>query len=324
MIVDINKFFSVQKDMDYIPSTQSQGWHNYQLYIKKSNCYYFIDNDYSPNICAWGLIRSFPFIGKILQINGESYKKEISRAQIKAFYNEIAVYSEKHFIFILVSSQALYSIDYEMAIRQAGFIRPLVLLVCPLSIIVDLNNMQPSKTWGTRLKEARKNNLRFEHILKPDTTHINHIVRMYSELSQQKKLGYSLNADALSVLLESDAFNLFFVYSHDGDPISARIIYVNKDFGCGIITANSKKSRNIRGTSYFILDSVLNWLRDNGIKNFDMGRIGPGKRSSNSVYEFKSYIGSPEISYNGEWIYSNNKFIETAFYAFMNLKMSRY
>jgi hypothetical protein len=73
-----------------------------------------------------------------------------------------------------------------------------------------------------------------------------------------------------------------------------------------------------------MLDSVLNWLRENGVKVFDMGRIGPGKRSSNSVYEFKSYIGSPEVRYNGEWIHSNNKLFEKLFYIYMNLKISRY
>jgi hypothetical protein len=324
MLAKKEDFFEMQQKMDCIPFTQSQGWHDYQIYLKKNGCLYFADDQSSPNICAWGLVRSFSMVGKILQIHGESFKNEITRTQISAFYDDITAYSKKRFIFVLVSSQALYSIDYEIAIRQAGYIRPMVLLACPLSIIVDLKNMKPSKSWRTRLKQAKKNNLRFEYILTPDNTHINHIVRMYTELSQLKKIGYSLDPGALSVLLKNNDFKLFFVYSQDDEPISAGIVYVNNDSSYGIIKANSKKSREMRGTSYFILDSVLNWLKDMNFKTYDMGRIAPGKRSGNSVFEFKSHIGSPEVSYNGEWIYSNNKFLETVFYAFMNFRISRY
>jgi hypothetical protein len=215
MMLDKELFFDLQRGMDYVPSTQSQGWHDYQIYLKKSKCLYFVDDDTAPNICAWGLIRSFPLVGKILQISGESYKTEIARAQIKAFYDEIAVYSKKHFIFVLVSSPALYSIDYEIAIRQAGFDRSAVLSVCPLSILVDLDNMAPSKSWITRLKEAKKNKLQFEYIANPDESHINLVVEMYSELSQHKKLGYALDANALKLLLGNN-FKLFFVRELDG------------------------------------------------------------------------------------------------------------
>jgi hypothetical protein len=324
MLTEKAEFFTTQQKMDYIPFTQSEGWHDYKIFLKRTECIYFVDSLSSPGICAWGLIRSFPLVGKILRISGESYKEDITRSQIKMFYDDIAEYSKRKFIFVLVSSQALYNIDYEMAIRLAGFVRPLALLESPLSIIVDLNNMKLSKSWRTRLKQARKNNLRFEYIFNPDSTHINHIVRMYAELSRIKPLGHSLDPGALRVLLKSNDFRLFFVYSQDDEPISAGIVYVKNDSSCGIIKANSKKSREMRGTSYLILDSVLNWLKDMGIKTYDMGRIGPGKRSGNSVYEFKSHIGSPEVSYNGEWIYSNNKILETLIYSFINITKSRY
>jgi hypothetical protein len=324
MIFDKELFFDLQRGMDCVPFTQSQGWHDYQTYLKKSKCLYFVDDDTAPKICAWGLIRSFPLVGKILQISGESYRTEITRTQIKTFYDEIAVYSEKHFIFVLVSSQALYSVDYEIAIRQAGFIRPLVPLTCPLSILVDLNNIKYLRIWERQLKKASKNNLRFEYISNPNIDHINHVVRMYSELSELKQMGYILDADALSVLLRNNDYKLFFVRSCNGEPIAARITYLRNDFSCDVIAANSNKSRDIPGTSYFMVNSILEWLKGNNVKIFDFGRIGPGKRSTNSVYEFKSYIGSPEVSYNGEWIYSNSKFLETVFYAFMNLRMARF
>jgi hypothetical protein len=82
--------------------------------------------------------------------------------------------------------------------------------------------------------------------------------------------------------------------------------------------------RHIGGSSYFLAQSTWDWLKDNGIKQFDFGRIGPGKRSANSVYEFKSHSHGEEVSYNGEWVYAKNKFIETLFYILLNYKIKRW
>jgi hypothetical protein len=310
--------------MYFISYEQAEGWHDYQVFLRKSECIYFVDDESQPNICAWGLIRTIPIIGKILQIYGDSHREGIARSHIKFFYDEIVQYSEKRFLFVHISNSSLYDINYEMAIRQAGFIRPLLSIMCPLSIMVDLDCINTHRIWKRRMNEAQKYNLKFQYIAKPNAEHISLVVQMYSELSSLKKFGHTLENNSLRILLNSDYFKLFIVYTSDDRPLMARIVYVRNNFSYDIIAANSNASREIRGSSYYMVNSILDWLKNNNVKRFDFGRIGPGKRSANSVYEFKSYIGSPEVSYNGEWVYSKHKIMERIIYFLLSFKYSRY
>jgi hypothetical protein len=324
MIIDKNQFFNIQQSMAYIPYEQSRGWHDYQAFLKKSECVYFIDTEPNPSLCAWGMIRRIPFFGKILQIYGESYNNNPTKNSIKQFYEEIAQYSEKRFIFTQVSSSSLYDINYEIGIRQAGYLRPFILTMCPLSIMANLDNFERSREWKHRIKEAQKNKVKFQYIEHPNSEFIHFVVEMYTELSQLKNLGYKLADDSLAILLQNEQFKLFIAYISEGRPLLARIIYVHDDFSYDLLAANSLDSRKIRGSSYYIVDSILEWLKTNGVKQFDFGRIGPGKRSTNSVYDFKAALGSPEVTYNGEWVYSKHKIMERIIYFLLSFKYSRY
>jgi hypothetical protein len=327
MVVDRFSFFAIQQSMRYIPYEQSEGWHDYRIFQKKCKAVYFVDDKNNPRICCWGLVRSVPFMGKILQIEGKTYNEIPSKSEIKNFYESIALYSsEKQFFVVIVSDSNLYDMQYELGIRQAGYVRPLILMTCPLTIIINFNNndWNVHRIWKRKLKEVEKNNLKFEYIANPCQEQISVVCKMYSELAQNKKIPYSLEYDGLTILLKNNRFKLFFVYTEDDQPLLARIVYVYNNLSYDVIAANSTASRNVRGSSYYMVNSIFNWLKDNGVEQFDFGRIGPGKRSTNSVYEFKSYSGGMETPYNGEWVYSNNKFLESAFYFLLNFMKQRY
>ena len=61
-------------------------------------------------------------------------------------------------------------------------------------------------------------------------------------------------------------------------------------------------------------------MKERGIDCYDLGRIGPGIRSSNSVCEFKRYSGGEERVYNGEWIYTNKKWTEYLYAFYLSKK----
>jgi hypothetical protein len=326
MTTDKDTFFVIQQSMQFVPYEQSKGWHDYRIFQKKCGVLYFIDSIDNPQVCCWGLIRVIPFIGKFIHMEGKSYKEIPGRHIIKDFYEQIALYSKKHYFMVLISDSNTYDINYEISIRQAGYVRPMMLMTCPLSIIINFNNTNwdVHRIWKRRLKEALKNNLKFEYIVNPDRQQIAIVCKMYSELARNKKLSYILECDALSILFMDNRFKLFFILTEDNQPLLARIIYVYNNFSYDVLAANSTVSRNIRGSSYFMVNSIFEWLKNNGVKQFDFGRIGPGKRSANSVYEFKSYSGGPEVSYNGEWVCVNNKFSESLFYFLLNFLKQRY
>jgi hypothetical protein len=192
--------------------------------------------------------------------------------------------------------------------------------------LIDLknSNLNVHKTWKRLLKESLKNNLKFEYIADPTFEQVSFFCKMFDELSRNKGLTFQLEPKSLSILLKNKDFKLFYVYNEKDEPLLAQIVYVYKNTSYEIYVANSTASRYVRGSSYFMMNSILDWLKENGVEFFDFGKIGPGKRSDNGVFEFKSRLGGEKVTYNGEWIYSTNKFLESVVYFLLNLRINRY
>jgi hypothetical protein len=331
-IVDADVFFGCQDKMDYVPFDQSVGWHNYRKQLKSGRgdggykIIYFIDDINEPKICAWGMIYVFPVFGKILRIVGKSYKNDLFKTNIKDFYEQISFYSRGKFSLIQVSSSDIYNVNYEIGIRLAGFVRPMVLSGCPLSIVINLKDEKwvVSRIWKRNVKMAEKSNLRFVHISSPTIENVEVFCKMFSEMADYKKLAFNLLLENISILLKNNQFKLFFVETIDGRSLASRIVYLYNNTSYDIFAANSNLSREVRGSTYFLLNSIFDWLGKNGIEYFDFGGIGPGKGSANSVYEFKTFSGGTEVSCNGEWVYSNNKLLERLFYLLLSFRGNCY
>lgn len=302
-IVDKDSFFEIQSKMDWISPHQCLGWLNYQERNDTSFCY-FVDNIEKTTICSWGRLIKKKYVGKFLRIYGESYKCNILKDDIRKFYTSISeLASKSNIVFIDIQTDSLYNIDYELGIRQAGFMRPMTLSLCPLTIIVELDKeRESSRLWRRQLKKAQEQDILFEYIDKPTEEHIHQLCSIYGEMVRTKHLRNNLNESAISILLNDPSFYLFFVYSENGEPLAARIIYVRQDFSGDVIAANSDKARVIKGTTYFLMENIYSWLRERMVRKFDFGRIGPSLGTSNHVYEFKKYSGGKEVQYNGEWI----------------------
>lgn len=75
---DRQHFFDIQRTMEFVPHTQHEGWLDYIAAKRQKEIVYFIDNTENPSICCWGEIYVIPLVGRILRIEGESIKNEIS------------------------------------------------------------------------------------------------------------------------------------------------------------------------------------------------------------------------------------------------------
>lgn len=308
-VIDKECFFEIQLKMDWISPHQCLGWLNYLEMRDDTSICYFVDNMENTTICSWGRLIKKKYVGSFLKIYGESYKGDILKNNIKGFYSSISDFALKNNIaFIDVMTDNLYNINYELGIRQAGFIRPMTLALCPLSIIVELDKeLEPSRIWRRQFKKAQEQNLSFRYIDKPNEDHIQFLCSMYGEMVKTKHLKSCLKESAIKILLKDSSFHLFFVYSENGEPLAARVIYIMKNFSYDIIAANSDRARLIKGTTYFLMENIFLWLKKINVRHFDFGRIGPSLETSNHVYEFKSYSGGKEVQYNGEWIRSFKK-----------------
>lgn len=303
-IIDRKSFFEITKQMDTIPFTLGEGWNEHTNGNYKN--IYFVDNLSDPTICCLGELYKKPFLGSILRIQGEAMKNP-EQETIRIFYDEIARIG---YSVILVSNLSHYNTEYEIGIRQAGFIRPLHQTACPLTILVDtIDRPTPHRNWKRNVRKAITAKCSFKIISQPTLEDCRVFVQIFEEMAIMKYLSYTLKEQDIYKLLQDSDFKLFFVYNATDTIISGRIVYIDGKQAWDIYAANSNDSRE-NGASYFILEKILDYLSDKNIRTFDFGRIGPSLKNSNQVYLFKQSSGGYPIQYNGEWIFTKNKFSE--------------
>jgi len=148
---------------------------------------------------------------------------------------------------------------------------------------------------------------------------------IFLELKEKKSIDYSLSADSVMKLLTSKNFKLFFIYDQAGETIAGRIVYVRGKNSFDVHAANSNKSREC-GAAYYIIDKILEHLKQTGVELFDYGMISPSATKMDSIYIAKSYSGGFPALYNGQWVFYKSKFIEylICWYYFFITKSYRY
>lgn len=313
-------FFSVQNKIPQIPYSQSYAWYSY-LQSKGNKFAFFVDDEKDTKIACWGRVQKIPVIGgSILRLEGESYSGEINEKNIKNFYTELSDLSYKA---IEINSNNFYNIEYETGIRRAGFFRPLAFLACPLSIEIELkNSFDFNRNWIRNVKKAQNQELLFEEISTVTDNILSDIVEMFQQMADLKQLSYTLEQDSLKKLLTSKGIRTFMVTDKTGTPLAARIVYEHNNYLTDVYAANSLAARDC-GATYYIMDSILRLLREEGKAFFDFGRIPPSNHATDSVYVFKNASRGRKIQYNGEWVFYKNKWVEYLMFVYKQFVLNK-
>lgn len=310
-VLSFNEYCSLQKSFVDVQMTASKGWCAFNQ-LKKATSYY-TDSKNNCSILLFGCVKKIPFFGKIFYIQGFSMKAGAYK-ELKECLNDLR---NSGYIFVYISFIDLYDPKMEIAIRQAGFLRPLGHICCPMSLIVDLNNITSrNRNWRRNVKKAQDTGLVFKYIEKASKADIEEFCLMFKELSERKSLGFSLDPIDIETLLHSgEEFKFFMVYDTDKRCIAGRIVYVQNNKSYDTFAANANFSKQC-GATFFMMESIFSWLREHNVEQFDFGRIGPGDRSSNSVYEFKAASGGQPAAYMGEWGYFRSRWVELCYYIY--------
>jgi len=322
-INDPDYFFLLQNKLPQMPYPQSHAWFSY-LQSKGNNFAFFVDDEKDTKIATWGRVQKIPLIGGyILRLEGESYRGDINEKNIKNFYNYLSDLSYKA---IEINSNNLYNIEYETGIRRAGFIRPLAFSACPLSIEIDLqNDFDFNRNWQRNVKKALSDELVFEEVNTITDNVLSDIILMFQQMADLKQLSYSLEHVSLKKLLTSKGIRTFWVTEKNGKPLAARIIHEHNNYLTDVFAANSLSARDC-GATYYIMDSILRLLKDEGKAYFDFGRIPPSNHATDSVYVFKNASRGRKIQYNGEWAFYKSKWVEYLMFVYKQfiVKKQRY
>ena len=311
-IIEKKQFFEITTAFEVVPHTQAEGWCEMFTSEDESRIVFFVDDKEVPMIACMAHIKQF--LGKkLLLIEGECLKnKNITASQIKDFYNEIR---KSSFDFIEISSSLPYSADYEIGIRQAGYLRPAGLFSTSLSILVNLSQeIEYDKNWRKNLRRTEKNALLFNPILLPSQKDFEDYIAIHQAMSKRKQFVDYLTLTQLLKLFSENGFYLFFVEDNLGVRIAGMILYVHKGIATLVYSATSKKGREY-SASYLLYAKIFTFLKEEkGVLLVDMGRISPAAHKKNDIFLFKNGVRGTYIQYNGEWSWYKYSFYRPLMY----------
>lgn len=311
IIHDKNSYFQILEKFEIVPYTQSRGWCEMQSLYKPERVKYFVNDMDNPTIACFAHEKKMLGV-RMIVIEEEAYKDELahSPAEIKKFYEIINASGYK---IIEISSNSKYDFDYEIALRQAGFLRPVGLFSLPSTKIIDLTNpIGYNRDWKNNLKKAAKNGLEFEPVERVEKFHSEEFIKIYSEMSRSKSIGIPFNAELIEKLCSTGEFKLFFVL-RNGVRIASTIIFQRNESALSLYAASGSIARST-SASYFMYDELFKYLADSGVKTFDMGKLLPSKEPVNNVFLFKNGIEGKHIQLNGEWARYSNPFYRFSMY----------
>ena len=305
MIVDKEVYLDNLKKIDLIPFLQTKEW-LLGLIKDDVNFVFLMDSIDAPQIMSFGRITNKRLLGRKLMIDGICLKKGAKISQIRDFFRSFML---ENFDIIEISDISQYNSDFEIAIRQAGYKRPLGLSLCPMSLIVDLqDDFSFHRNWRRAVKKSKD----FENVFciedNPKNSDILDFIDLFGKLKRRKGLGFDLTIEQLSLLLKGN-YKLFFIKNKEGKKIAGRISYENDNLVYDVYAANSDEAIKT-GAVYHIQEEILNYYKNLGLRYFDYGRISPSADEMNNIYMSKSFSGGYPIAYNGQWCFYKHSIIE--------------
>jgi len=321
MKVDKDTFFKIIYKFDVVPFLQSKGWYESMNF---QNVVFYVDSDSDPNIGCWGVITTHKVIGCKLIIDAYCHKSQISPKQITKFYSDIIDSCEYDTVYLSDIEKA--DANTQIALRRSGFIRPLALTLCPMSILVDTTkDFSFHRNWRRQVTKSVNSGSKFEIYTTPSDEVLEIFVNMFNELKDRKSLGFGISVQGLRAMLNTNDFFLSLVRNENGKPLCGRITYLRNNHAYDVYAANSDEAL-ATGAVYQNQQQLFEYLKSIGTIDFDYGRIPPGRDSMDNIYIAKSYSGGEPIIYNGEWEYTKSSKINWFYslYRFCIRKAKRY
>ena len=296
--IDQNTFFTITKHFDVIPYSQTESWVMAQSDNDPLKLLFLVDNTHNPKIGCVAHIKKKCGL-KMLLIEAERREnKNFKSSTIRCFYEELR---QLGFDAIEINSCLPYSSEYEIGIRQAGFLRPVGLFSVQFSNYIDLSNeISFNENWRRNLKKASANNLSFEVIDEAQKKDIEDFLNLYGEMKEQKNLSQPFSASSIETLLSGENFQLFFVKNTEEERVSTIIIHKSREHA-GLLYAATSEKAHICSAGFFMYEKVIQFLKKENFSTFDMEKLAPFTHSTNSVFLFKNGIKGSHIVVNGEW-----------------------
>lgn len=313
IIHDKNTYFQILEQFEVVPHTQSRGWYEMHSLYKPERIIFIINNLENPTIACFAHIKKM-FGLKMILIEGEAYKyaESFNLKNIRAFYKKI---SKLDFPIIEVNSTSEYSFDYEIAVRHAGFLRPVGVFSMPVTKIVNLQEeIGFNQNWKRNLSKANSYKLTFEAVGEANIEDCEDFLAIYAEMTNRKNLQFTFSEKQLFKLLsDENHFQLFFARNKEQKRIATVLIHRNREKS-GLLYAATGKLALDNSASFFLYKELFKYLADDGVRFFDMEKLVPSKDEVNHVFNFKNGVKGEHKQLNGEWALYKNKIYRPLMY----------
>lgn len=306
MIVDKETFFKLQGKIPSIPFTQSQAWIE-NMYPDGLGLVFFVNSTEDVRICCAGRISKKRFVGRKLSVDGLCTKPDVNATELRKFFTSLC---EEGYEIITLSDIESFSSEFELAIRRSGFIRPLGLLLCPMTMYVDTQEpFHFHRNWKRNVKRSIENGNQFEVVETPSERKASDFVRMFNEQKERKGLSYGFSVENIRHLMQDSRYKMFLVSDKDGYRLAGRIVFISGNMAYDVYASNSYEGMRT-GAIYQVQEGLLSYLHDEGVEHFDYGRIPPSSDEMDDIYLAKSYSGGYPVSYNGEWVHHKSLLLQ--------------
>jgi lipid II:glycine glycyltransferase (peptidoglycan interpeptide bridge formation enzyme) len=299
-IVNVEYFYRLTADFELKTYHQSRGMYLFHQSFGRNECLFFVDDVQQPKIACVGHLKS-KYGLKMLIIEGECYRteNEFNSKQIAAFYNNICAMG---YDIIEVNSSMPYVFEYEFAMRQVGFLRPVGQFSMPISKYISLQNeIKYNQNWKRNIKKSASNSLELKQIESNNKQAFEDFMLIYNKMSDRKALSVNFSSKNIEALCSENDFRLFMVYENN-IAIAGIIVHCSNKHA-GLLYAATTLRALETSASFFMYNSLFDKLKSDGFTYFDMEKLVPGKTSTHSVFLFKNGIEGQHILLSGEWAY---------------------
>ena len=303
--IDKNTFFEFTKNFAFVPVTQTQGMYEMHALSGVERIKFFVNDIKKPTIACFGHEKKF-LTKKMLLINGECFAEKIdfkNRKKTQQYISDLQVFyvSLKTFDYdmIEIQSNTEWNFNYEIALRQAGYLRPVGLFSTTVTRLVNLAlPIEYDRNWERNIKKSAKYNLKLEIIEQPSEKDCADFCAIYNTMCDRKFLRTHLTMQQVFRLCNDNAFRLLFV--NDGElRIATLIIYIDKkEMTSEGVFAGSIKTALEKHASFFMYDAMFQYLNSFCVV-YDMAKLTASEKGK--LFQFKNGITGKAIHLNGEY-----------------------
>lgn len=303
-------FYQLIADFEWIPFTQTLAY-NLSI-VPEESLHFFIDDMEHPLLGCVGYARSKPAL-KMLCVGGECRrsKEGTDRKRYVEFYQAI---HETGFDIYELNLNTPYAADAEIALRTAGYLRPIGMFSTALSKIIHTTEAIPyDKSWKRNLKKGHEAELKWAVVEHVSEEHIANYIRHHEDLLQRKGFHEGLTAQGLRTLLQDPHFKMCLITNPSGETVGGGIFYVQANASVTLYSFSTTAGRE-SGAAYLFYEGIIGYLAQQGIQTLDVGRISPCTHKKQNIFLFKDGIGGEYVQYLGEWEYCRKKWLSVLLY----------